>query len=119
MAYPKKKATAEMSRMKQPKMSEERKQRLLALQQREELKGMLVNKFIQKYGQKQKGNINREVENYVKNNKISEGGLKELEEKIKKEGDTRLPQLQDDQKSVKSVRSNKSLKSQHSRHSRT
>ncbi len=33
-----------------PKMSEERRQRLLALQQREELKGMLVNKFIAKYG---------------------------------------------------------------------
>ena len=110
MAYPKKKATTEMNKMKQPKMSEERRQRLLALQQREELKGMLVNKFIQKYGQKQKTNINREVDNYVKNNKISEGGLKELEQKIMKEGDnTKLPQIQqDDQKSIRSNKSNRS-----------
>lgn len=71
---------------------------------------MLVNKFIQKYGQKQKGNINKEVDNYVKNNKISEGGLKELEQKIMKEGDnTKLPQIQqDDQKSIRSNKSNRS-----------
>lgn len=74
---------------------------------------MLVNKFIQKYGQKQKGNINKEVDNYVKNNKISEGGLKELEQKIMKEGDnTKLPQIQQDDQ--KSIRSNKSMKSNRS-----
>lgn len=60
MAYPKKKATSEMKKQKeQPKMSEERRQRLLALQQREELKGMLVNKFTAKYGQKNKEMINK------------------------------------------------------------
>ena len=76
MAYPKKKATAEMSKnVSQPKMSEERRQRLLALQQREELKGMLVNKFITKYGQKNKTQINKQVDQFMKGNKITEQNL--------------------------------------------
>jgi hypothetical protein len=55
MAYPKKRAMAEMNgKVKEPKMSEERRQRLMALQQREEMKGMLVNKFIAKYGKDKK-----------------------------------------------------------------
>ena len=76
MAYPKKKATLDMNtKVKEPKMSEERGQRLLALQQREEMKGMLVNKFISKYGKENKSAINEKVDKFMRDNKMSQPNL--------------------------------------------
>lgn len=112
MAYPKKKAQSDLNNAtKTPKMSEERRQRLLALQQREELKGMLVNKFIAKYGQKQKSHIHKEVDQFMKKHKMTEGNLEQLEKNIQAhhQEEGRLPSI--DNQSVRSVRSNLSQKS--------
>lgn len=103
MAYPKKKATSEMKKQcDQPKMSEERRQKLLALQQREELKGMLVNKFISKYGSKNKQQINKQVDSFMKGNKITEQNLQKLEQQIisGEKQEVKLPSIQGDQQSV-------------------
>jgi len=85
--YPKK-APSQTSQQqsKGPKLTEERKQRLLAIQQREQLKGMIVNKFLEKYGGKKNQQfINEEVSKFIRNEKITEENLKVLEAKIKAE----------------------------------
>ena len=63
------------------KLSEERRARLLKLQEREELKGLLITKFKAKYGSKI--NVEAEVDNFIKNNTLTENNLRILDERLK------------------------------------
>jgi hypothetical protein len=63
------------------KLSEERRARLLKLQEREELKGLLITKFKAKYGAKI--NVEAEVDNFMKNNTLTESNLRILDERLK------------------------------------
>ena len=89
MSYPKKATstrTQSVTNIKGNRLTEEKRERLLAIQQREQLKGMLVNKFLEKYGGKKAQNqdhINREVTDFLKNAKLTEENLKLLEQRIK------------------------------------
>jgi len=73
-------------------MSDIRREKLLDIQRREQLKGMLMNKFKLKYGNQQNINkyIDNEVARFLKNDRLSEDNLKRLDEKISKEADLRL-----------------------------
>ena len=94
------------------KLSEERRARLLKLQEREELKGLLINKFKAKYGGK--ANVEAEVENFIKNNTLTENNLRLLDERIKNQSQPagapeqpaqqvpKAPSVKSDAKSVKS-----------------
>ena len=67
------------------KMSESRRTRLEEIQKREQLKGMLITKFRKKYGgenKKLQSYIDREVGAFMNNNRLTEGNLKELDDKI-------------------------------------
>lgn len=72
-------------------MSDQRREKLLDIQKREQLKGLLVNKFKLKYG----GNatlqsyIDNEVQKFLKNDRLTEDNLKRLDEKISKESELR------------------------------
>lgn len=85
MSYPKKQDKPS-SKAPSTKISPEKKERLLAIQQREQLKGMIANKFLEKYGNKNQNAemITREVANFIKTEKVTEDNLKKLEERIKK-----------------------------------
>ena len=94
------------------------------IQKREQLKGMLVNKFVLKYGGKQNLNkyIDNEVVRFLKNGRLTEDNLRALDVKISKEADLRDKKdaILDDRKSnAGSVRSAKSRASSQakSRHS--
>ena len=68
------------------RLSEDKREKLLAIQQREQLKGLLANKFIEKYGKDKSINndiVNKEVTSFMKNEKLTEGNLLLLEQKIK------------------------------------
>jgi len=67
-------------------MSDERREKLLTLQRKEQLKGLLVNKFKAKFGGQSVASsvINMEVGNFLKNEKLTEDNLKRLEERIQK-----------------------------------
>ena len=89
MSYPKKGPSTNTKSVKSAggsRLTEEKRERLLAIQQREQLKGMLVNKFLEKYGGKKVQNsdhINKEVTDFLKNEKLTEDNLKRLEQRIK------------------------------------
>lgn len=89
MSYPKKGPNTQAKSVKSgggSRLTEEKRERLLAIQQREQLKGMLVNKFLEKYGGKKssnQGHINKEVTDFLKNEKLTEENLKKLEQRIK------------------------------------
>lgn len=72
-------------------MSESRREKLLDIQRREQLKGMLVNKFKLKYGDKPQiaSYIDNEVARFLKNDRLTEDNLKRLDEKISKESELR------------------------------
>ncbi len=70
-------------------MSEQRREKLLGIQKREQLKGMLIHKFKLKYGNKAEQYINNEVSKFLSNNWLTEENLKKLDEKIGKEADIR------------------------------
>ena len=73
-------------------MSESKRERLLDIQKREQLKGMLVNKFKLKYGKNSQNiasYIDNEVTRFLKNDRLTEDNLKRLDEKISKESDLR------------------------------
>lgn len=70
-------------------MSEQRREKLLGIQKREQLKGMLIHKFKLKYGNKAEQYINNEVGKFLSNNRLTEENLKMLDEKIGKEADMR------------------------------
>jgi len=65
-------------------MSEQRRERLMDIQKREQLKGMLVNKFKLKYGDKPNLSkyIDNEVAKYLKNDRLTEESLRQLDTKI-------------------------------------
>lgn len=82
------------------KISQQRKERLQKLKEREELKGLLVNKFKKKYGDSA-GFIDREVENFMKQEALTEANLKKLDEKIKKK--TELDHATKEAQAAKSI----------------
>ena len=73
------------------KLTDSRRDRLLEIQKREQLKGMLVNKFKLKYGNKP--NISRyidnEVQRFLANDRLNESNLNALDTKIGREADNR------------------------------
>ncbi len=70
---------------------EARKERLMDIQKREQLKGMLINKFKLKYGDKPQISkyIDNEVARYLKNDRLTEDTLRNLDGKIGKEAELR------------------------------
>ena len=63
------------------RMSDARKERLMDIQKREQLKGMLINKFKLKYGDKPQISkfIDHEVARYLKNDRLTEETLRNLD----------------------------------------
>ena len=59
-------------------MSDARRERLMDIQKREQLKGMLVNKFKLKYGNKSNfaKYIDNEVARFLKNGRLTEDNLR-------------------------------------------
>jgi hypothetical protein len=91
-------------------MSESRRERLMDIQKREQLKGMLVSKFKLKYGEKKDLGkyIDNEVARFLKNGRLTEDNLRTLDVKISKEAELRdkKKEILDDRKSnAGSVRS--------------
>ena len=89
-------------------MSDARRERLLDIQKREQLKGLLINKFKVKYGDKGPGlakYIDNEVQKFLKNDRLTEDNLKKLDERILKESELRdrKDAILDDRKSTKSA----------------
>jgi hypothetical protein len=66
------------------KMSEGRREKLLNIQKKEQLKGLLINKFKLKYGDNAEKLISNEVTKFLKNDRLTEGNLVKLDEKIGK-----------------------------------
>lgn len=64
---------------------------MLDIQKREQLKGLLVNKFKLKYGDRPQISkyIDNEVEKFLKNDRLTEDNLKNLDGKILKESELR------------------------------
>jgi hypothetical protein len=87
-------------------MSDARRERLLDIQKREQLKGMLINKFKLKYGDKPQiaKYIDNEVDKFLKNDRLTEDNLKRLDNKILKESELRdkRDMIMDDRKTQKS-----------------
>ena len=80
------------------------------IQKREQLKGMLVSKFKLKYGDKPQLNnyIDNEVARFLKNGRLTEDNLRNLDTKISKEADLRDKKeaiLEDRKSNAGSVRS--------------
>jgi len=91
---------------------QQRKEKLVDIQKREQLKGMLINKFKLKYGDKPNiaKFIDNEVAKYLKNDRLTEDTLRNLDSKIMKEVALRdkREQIQDDRKSNASGRAQSS-----------
>jgi hypothetical protein len=89
-----------------------KKEKLVDIQKREQLKGMLINKFKLKYGDRPNVAkfIDNEVVKYLKNDRLTEDTLRNLDSKIMKEVALRdkREQIQDDRKSNASGRANSS-----------
>ena len=70
-------------------MSEARRERLMDIQKREQLKGMLISKFKLKYGDKPQISkyIDNEVTRFLKNGRLTEDNLRSLDTKINKEAE--------------------------------
>ena len=87
-------------------MSDSRRERLLDIQRREQLKGMLVNKFKLKYGNKPEfcKYLDNEVTKFLKNDRLTEETLKKLDEKVSMESYLRdkKEDILDERKSQKS-----------------
>jgi hypothetical protein len=66
------------------KMSEQRREKLLNIQKKEQLKGLLVNKFKLKYGDKAEKMITNEVTKFLNNDRLTEANLVKLDSKIGK-----------------------------------
>ena len=85
MSYPKKLSKDQRSATTN-KLSNDRRERLLAIQQREQLKGLIVNKFLEKYNAKNKPQysafVDKQVNEFIKNEKLTEDNLKKLEQRI-------------------------------------
>ena len=100
-------------------MSDTRRERLLEIQKREQLKGMLSNKFKLKYGANAELSkfIDIEVQKFLTNDRLTEVNLKNLDIKIQKEVANRdkKSQILDDRKSQRSHSSHVSQRSIKSR----
>lgn len=87
MSYPKKPVRSGSSDHKtNTRLSEGRKERLLALQEKESLKGLLIKKFVEKYGKGKSANtdiIAKEVIEFMKTEKLTEENLRRLEDRVK------------------------------------
>ena len=72
-------------------MSEARRERLMDIQKREQLKGMLISKFKLKYGDKPQLSkyIDNEVVKFLKDGRLTENNLRNLDTKISKEAELR------------------------------
>lgn len=85
MSYPKKPSKDQRS-VANSKLPNAQRERLLAIQQREQLKGLIVNKFLEKYNAKNKGQysafVDKQVNEFIKNEKLTEENLKKLEARI-------------------------------------
>jgi len=86
-------------------MSEGRRERLLDIQKREQLKGMLAHKFKLKYGAKDAAigtYIDNEVTKFLKNDRLTEVNLKRLDDKIAHETELRAKKgaILDERRSV-------------------
>lgn len=83
--------------------AEMKKEKLMDIQKREQLKGMLINKFKLKYGDKPQISkfIDNEVVKYLKNDRLTEETLRNLDSKIMKEVTLRdkREQITEDRKS--------------------
>lgn len=100
-------------------MSQQRRDRLMDIQKREQLKGMLINKFKLKYGDKPQLSkyIDNEVQKFLKNGRLTEDNLRGLDTKISKECELRGKReeiLADRKSNAGSVRSNASRGSKRS-----
>jgi hypothetical protein len=88
-------------------MSEARRERLLDIQKREQLKGLLINKFKLKYGDRPALSkyIDNEVQKFLKNDRLTEENLKRLDDRILKESELRDKKdaILDDRRSEKSA----------------
>jgi hypothetical protein len=99
-------------------MSDARRERLMDIQKREQLKGMLISKFKVKYGDKPSLSkyIDNEVNRFMKNGRLTEDNLRNLDVKINKEAALREKRedILDDHKSQRShsQRSQRSHRSQ-------
>jgi hypothetical protein len=88
--------------------SDARHERLLDIQKREQLKGLLINKFKVKYGDKGPGlakYIDNEVQKFLKNDRLTEDNLKKLDDRILKESELRdrKDNILEDKRSQKSA----------------
>lgn len=83
--------------------AENKRDKLVDIQKREQLKGMLINKFKLKYGDKPGISkfIDNEVAKYLKNDRLTEDTLRNLDSKIMKEVALRdkKENIQEDRKS--------------------
>jgi hypothetical protein len=85
------KVPSQVGSQKPSQMSEARRERLVEIQKREQLKGMLINKFKVKYGSRPTlaKFIENEVHRFLTNDRLTEANLKNLDSKIGKEADNR------------------------------
>ena len=72
-------------------MSDQKRERLIDIQKREPLKGMLISKFKLKYGDKPTLSkyIDNEVTRFMKNGRLTEDNLRNLDGKIGREAQLR------------------------------
>ena len=94
-------------------MSEQRRERLMDIQKREQLKGMLISKFKLKYGDKPSLSkyIDNEVGRFLRNGRLTEDNLRTLDTKISREAalrDKKEAILDDRRSNAGSVRSSRS-----------
>jgi hypothetical protein len=68
-------------------MSAQRREKLLNIQKKEQLKGLLVNKFKLKYGDNAEKLITNEVTKFLANDRLTEANLVKLDSKIGKAND--------------------------------
>lgn len=90
-------------------MSESRREKLVGIQKREQLKGLLTNKFKLKYGAKAMPMINNEVGKFLNNERLTEENLRKLDDKIGREAELREKKedVLSDHRSVKSGKSSR------------
>lgn len=99
------KAISQISSQKS-QMSEGRRERLVEIQKREQLRGLLVNKFKAKYGNHSAISkyIENAVQKFLTNDRLTESNLKNLDSTIANEANNRerKSQILDDHKSQRS-----------------
>jgi hypothetical protein len=87
-------------------LSEARKERMVEIQKREQLKGLLVNKFKTKYGNHSaiRKLIENEVQRFLTNDRLTEANLKALDIRLMKivDNNDKKSQILDDRRSQRS-----------------